>query len=95
MDVQFEVTFDPVLEDFQVQLAHARDQGLAGLLVDPEGEGRVFARQRTQGLGEFPLVGRADGLDRHADDRFGELDPFEQDRVGSVAERVLRVTESL
>ncbi len=88
VDLQAEVAVDPVLEDLQVQLAHARDQGLAGLLVDPEGEGRVFARQRSQGLGQLPLVGRADRLDRHADDRLGELDPLEQDRVGAVAERV-------
>ena len=43
-----------------------------------------------QGVCQFSLVGRADRLDRHADDRFRELDPFEQDRVRSVAERVAR-----
>ena len=61
---------------------------LAGLLVDPEGERRVLARQRVQGLGQLPLVGRADRLDRHADDRLGELDPLQEDRVRGVAERV-------
>ena len=88
VDLQLVVADHPVLEDLQVQLAHARDQRLAGLLVDPEGEGRVLARQRGQGLGQLPLVGRADRLDRHADDRLGELDPLEQDRVRGVAERV-------
>ena len=61
---------------------------LAGLLVDLVGEGRVFAGERGQGVGELPLVGRADGLDRHADDGLGELDPLQQDRVRGVAERV-------
>ena len=45
VDLQPVVADHPVLEDLHVQLAHARDERLPGLLVDPVGEGRVLARQ--------------------------------------------------
>src|SRR5262249_4702631 len=88
VDLQLEITDHPVLEDLQVQLPHAGDQRLAGLLVDPELERRILARQGVQGLGELPFIRRAHRLDRHADDRLGELDPLQEDRVRAVAEGV-------
>src|SRR5262245_22884961 len=45
MDLQAKVASHPVLEHLKVQLTHARDQGLARLLVDPEGERGVLARE--------------------------------------------------
>ena len=44
VDVQFEIAFDPVLEDLQMKLSHSRDECLTGLFVDPKRERRVFTR---------------------------------------------------
>ena len=48
---------DPLDVDLQVQLAHARDDRLARLLVDVDAEGRVLAHEPVQGLGELVVVG--------------------------------------
>ncbi len=77
-----------VAENFQVQLAHAGDDGLAGLFVVAGLEGRVFALEGGEGFAELLLVGGRLGLDRHADDRLGEGRPLEDDRIVRIAQRV-------
>src|SRR5260370_16877620 len=55
-----ELTAHPVDENFQVQLAHARNDGLAGFFVGLHPEGRIFLSQPVQRdthlfLVRFPL----------------------------------------
>ena len=78
-------------EDVQVQLAHAGDSGLAALLVRVDAEGGVFLGQALQGQGELVLVGLGLGLDGDLDDRLGEDDRLEHDRVVRIAQRVAGV----
>ena len=86
--------FDGVLalhavdQHLEVQLAHAGDDGLAGLLVGADAERRVLVGQGVERLAELVLVGLRLRLDRHVDDRLGELHALEDDRVVAVAERV-------
>ena len=75
-------------EHLEVQLAHAGDDRLAGLLVGADAERRVLVGQGLERLAELLLVGLRLRLDRHVDDRLGELHPLEDDRVVAVAERV-------
>ena len=69
---------DPLDVDLQVQLAHARDDRLAGLLVDVDAEGRVLAHEAVEGLGELVVVGPLGGLDRQVDDRLGGEDALQR-----------------
>ena len=55
-----------VADDFQVQLAHAGDDELAGFLVGEAAEGRVFLGQALQALAHLLAVGLGLGLDGHA-----------------------------
>ena len=87
-DVQLEVAQQPVLDHFQVQLAHAADERLAGLLVFAGAEGRVLPLHHLQHVGQLLALGRGLRLDGHRDDGFGEGDRFQQDRLLRVAERV-------
>ena len=77
-----------MLDHFQVQLAHAADQGLAGFLVFAGTEGRVLPLHHLEHVGELLALGRAFRLDGHGDDRLGEVDRFQQDRLMGVAQRV-------
>jgi hypothetical protein len=75
-------------EHFEVQFAHARDDGLAGLLVGSDLEGRVLVGQRLEGLAQLLLVGLRLRLDGDVDHRLGELHPLENDGVVPIAQRV-------
>ena len=75
-------------EDVQVQLAHARDEGLARLRVRVDAEGRVLLGQALQGDGQLVLVGLRLGLDLDLDDRLGEGHRLEDDRVVRIGQRV-------
>ena len=86
--VHDELAQHPVDEHLEVELAHARDDRLAGLLVGADPEGRVLLGQGEQGLAQLVLVGLGLGLDGHVDDRLGELERLEQDRVVRVAQGV-------
>ena len=55
-----------------MQLAHARDEGLAALLVGLDAEGRVLLGQALEGDAELVLVSLGLGLDRDLDDRLRE-----------------------
>ncbi len=77
-----------VPDDFEVQLAHAGDDGLAGLFVGEDAEGRVFLGEALKRVGHLLLVELGLRLDGHADDGIGERRRFEQDRVILIAKRV-------
>ena len=75
-------------EHLEVQLAHARDHGLAGLLVGADAERRVLVGQRLERLAELVLVGLGLRLDGDVDHRLREDHPLEDDRLVAVAQRV-------
>ena len=89
-DVGFdlELAQHAVDEHFEVQLAHAADDRLAGLFVGVDLERGVFLGQRLQRLAHLVLVGLGLGLDRDVDDRLREVERLEDDRLLLVAQRV-------
>ena len=86
--VHLEFALQPVADDFQMQLAHARDDELAGLLVGETTERRVFLGQPLQAFGHLVAVLLRLRLDGHADDRLGERRRFERHVKILVAQRV-------
>ena len=77
-----ELAHHPVDEHLEVQLAHAGDDRLAGLLVGAHAERRVLVGQRLERLAELVLVALRLRLDGDVDHRLGELHPLEDHRVG-------------
>jgi hypothetical protein len=71
--VDVELAQHAVDQHLEVQLAHARDEGLARLLVGLHDEGGVLLGEGVEGLAHLVLVGLGLGLDRNLDDRLGEL----------------------
>ena len=55
-DGQVEIAQQPVLDDFQVQLAHAADQRLAGLLALGGPERRILPLHHLERFGQFLCV---------------------------------------
>ena len=86
--VDLELAHHPVDEHLEVELAHAVDHGLAGLLVGLDPEGRVLLGEALQRGAELLLVDLGLRLDRDGDDRLGEDDLLEHDRRVGGAERV-------
>src|SRR5215208_5813080 len=72
----------------EVQLAHARDLGLAGLLVGRDLERRILLGQAAQRDRHLLLVDLRLRLDRDLDDRLGEVHRLELDRPVRRGERV-------
>ena len=73
-----ELAAHAVDDDLEVQLAHAGDDGLAGLLVGAHLEGGVLLRQAGEGHAHLLLVDLGLRLDRDVHDRVGEGDGLEQ-----------------
>ena len=88
------ICFDLVLahhavdDDLQVQFAHARDDGLAGVVVGAHGERRVLLRQLGQGHAHLLLVGLGLRLNCNLDDRLGKIDRLEYNRIALTANGV-------
>ena len=89
-DVGFdaELALHAVDEHLQVQLAHARDLGLAGLFVGAHLEGRVLLGQAAERDRHLLLVDLRLGLDRDLDHGLGEDDVLEVDRRVGRRQRV-------
>ena len=85
-----EFPFHAVDDDFQVQLAHAGNDGLARFLVGADSEGRVFGREARQCQAHFFLVGLAPGFHGLGDHGFGKGDFFEHDGRLRIAQRLAR-----
>src|SRR4051812_14465299 len=83
-----ELAAHAVDQHLEVQLAHAGDLGLAGLLVRLDLERRVLLGQAAQGDRHLLLVGLGLRLDGDLDDRLGKLDRLELDRRVRGGERV-------
>ena len=86
--LDLELAQQAVDDDLEVQLAHAGDDGLAGLLVGGHAERRVLLGQLLQRDAHLVLLGLRLRLDGDVDDRLGELHGLEDDRMISVAQRV-------
>src|ERR1035437_2478554 len=86
--VHLEFALEPVANDFQVQLAHACNDELAGFLVVETAERRVFLGQPLQSFGHFVAVSPRLRLDGHADNGLGERRRFKGHVVVLVAQRV-------
>src|SRR5215471_5593517 len=65
--LDLELATHPVDQHLEVQLAHARDDRLPGLLVGPDLEGRVLLGEPLDGCAQLLLVTLGPRLDRHVD----------------------------
>ena len=86
--LDLEVAEHSSFDDVEMKFAHASDDELAGFGIGVIPEGGVFLGEPSEDVAELLLVGAALGLDGHADDRFGEVDLFEDDGVMDGAEGV-------
>src|ERR1700759_2610889 len=86
--LDLELALHAVPADLEMQLAHAGDLGLAGLLVGGDLERRVLLGQAAERQRHLLLVGLRLGLHRHLDHRVGERDRLELDRLVGRGERV-------
>ena len=73
-----------------MQLAHARDDGLTGLVIRGNTERRVFFSELLECDGHLVLLSLGLRLDRDVDDRISEFHGLEDDRCVLVAQRVAR-----
>src|SRR3954464_854352 len=88
--VDVELALEAVDDDLEVQLAHAGDQRLAGLVVGVDAKGRILLAQPLQARAELVLVGLRLRLDRDRDDGIRERHRLELDRRRVDGERVAR-----
>ena len=73
-------------DDLQVKLAHARDNGLTGLLIGMHPEGWVFLSQTLQANRHLLLVGLGLRLDSDRHRWLNEANPLKLDGVSLVAQ---------
>src|SRR3954466_1190233 len=83
-----ELALHAVDQDLQVELAHAGDDRLAGLLVGLDREGRVLLGEPLDRGAELLLVALGLGLDGHLDHRGREGHRLQDDGVLEVAQGV-------
>ncbi len=83
-----ELALHAVHDDLEMQLAHAGDDGLAGVGIGGDAQGGIFLHQLLNRHPQLFLVGLGFRLDRKLDDRFGEIDRFEEDGMIVVANGV-------
>ena len=90
IDPGIEFPLQPVGDDFQMKLPHARQDRLGGLVVVLDPQGRILLHELVQRQGQLLLIGGRLGLDRQADDRLVKIDRLQQDGVLLVAEGIAR-----
>ncbi len=88
--LDLELTAHAIHQDVQVQLAHAADHGLAGLVVLVHLEGRILFGELLDRQAQLLLVALGLGLDGHLDHRIGEGHRLQHDLVVRVAQGVTR-----
>src|SRR5262249_48898361 len=76
-----ELALHPVDDDFEMELAHAADDRLGGLLIRVDAEGRILRHQLAETGAELFLIRLRLRLDRERDDGLREIHRFEDDRV--------------
>ncbi|MNS59539.1 hypothetical protein D3C72_924990 [compost metagenome] len=83
-----ELALHAVDQDFQMQLAHAGDDGLSGFLVGAHAEGGILLRQPAQRNAHLFLVGLGLGFHGLRDNGLGEHHAFQDDDVRRIGQRV-------
>ena len=83
--VHAELAKQAIRDDLEMQLTHARDQGLSRLLVDRALERGIFLGQPLQRLGQLVHVGLGLGLDGDGDDGLGEVQRLENHGLLGIA----------
>src|SRR6476661_7352776 len=86
--LDLELAAHAVHQDVQVELAHAGDDRLAGLLVQADLERRVLLGELLDGRAELLLVTLGLGLDGHGDHGLGEGHGLQDDLLLRVAQGV-------
>ena len=87
-DVELAFAEQAVLDDLEMELAHAAEDGLAGLVVHFDLEGGIVEGHLFEGLFQIWLIGRALRLDGEADDGLREGNALEEHLLFVVAEGV-------
>src|SRR6266704_1453654 len=75
-------------DNFEMQFAHAGNQGLSGIRIGMHAEGGVFLRELPEGVAELILIGLGVVHDRHGDDLRVELYGLQNYGLLLVAKRV-------
>jgi len=75
-------------DDLEVELAHARDDDLAGLIVGFHAERGILRHQLSESEAELFLIRFGLRFDRQRDHRLGEIHRLQHDRVLLVADGV-------
>ena len=83
-----ELAHHPVHDNFQVQLAHSRNQRLPRIVIGMNAECGIFLRELAQRRAHFFLIGFSLGFDRHGNNGSGKVDVFEDDRLLFITKRV-------
>ena len=78
--LDLELAAHPVDQDVEVELAHAADDGLAGLRVEPDPEGRVLLGELPDSDGQLPWSPLVFGSMANVDDRLREGHRLEDHR---------------
>ena len=84
--LNLELAKQAVDDNLEVQLAHAGDDGLAGLVVGAHLEGRVLLGELGKRHRHLVLLGLGLGFNGNVDNRVGELHGLEDDLVALLAE---------
>src|SRR3990167_60161 len=89
-DIGLDAEFAPhaLDDDLEMQLAHAGDDGLAGLLVGVYAERGIFLGQTAQGHAHLFLVDLGLGLDGLRNHRLWELHALKGDHLVRIAQRL-------
>lgn len=85
-----ELALHAIDDNFQVQLAHSRDNRLPGLFVTTHTERRIFLRKTPQRDTHFFLVGFRLRLNRDVNHGLWKLHTPERDHRSRIAERLAR-----
>ena len=88
--LDLELAAHTVDQHLEVQLAHAGDDRLTGLLVGANLEGRILLGQALDRRAELLLVALGLGFDSDRDDRRREVHRLQHDRLGRIAQGVAR-----
>ena len=88
--LDFVLAHHAVDDDFQMQLAHAADDGLPAVGIGVNFESRIFLGQRLERHAHLFLIGLGLGLNRNRNHGNRKRDRFERDGMIFIANRVAR-----
>ena len=83
-----ELALEAIDDDLEMQLAHAGDDHLAGLLVGADAERRIFRHQLRHAVAELFLIRLGLRLDGERDHRLRKIHRLEQNRLLLVGQGV-------